>query len=106
MFAARVVTGNDDSCVSFFSIWHENIQDFFKTMVDCTTVVVVRFVAGFFVAANLALLDSTVVRSLASIERSVALRFRAPSTISAGFSPGLLVGLGLLGVIVYECGTA
>lgn len=50
--------------------------------------VVVLFVSGFFVVANLALLDSAEGGSFASIKCSVALRFHAPSTMSAGFSPG------------------
>jgi hypothetical protein len=63
---------------------------------DFTTVVVVFFDIGFFLPALLivsrAFLDSAAARSFASIKRSVAFRLRVPSTMSAGFSPGLELG--------------
>jgi hypothetical protein len=69
--------------------------------VDFTTVVVVLFVTGFFLPADAVALAFLVPRSFARIERSEAFLFRAPSTMSAGFSPGLV--LVLLGSICVDC---
>lgn len=62
---------------------------------------VVFFVTGLFLPVDVvsfAFLRPTAARSFARIERSEALRLRAPLTMSAGFSPGLV--LGGIGVVV------
>ena len=61
---------------------------------DFTTVVVVFFVTGFFLPVMIVAFNflGPIARSFVSIERSVAFRFRVPSTMSAGSSPGLVFG--------------
>ena len=61
---------------------------------DFTTVVVVFFVTGFFLPVMIVAFNflGPIARSFTSIERSVAFHFCVPSTMSAGFSPGLVFG--------------
>jgi hypothetical protein len=59
--------------------------------VDFTTVVVVFLVTGFFLPVTIVALTFLGPTGAASIECSEAFRLRAPSIMSAGFSPGLVL---------------
>jgi hypothetical protein len=72
--------------------------------VDFTTVVVIFFVTGFFLLGTIvafAFLGPTTT-SFASIKHSKAFCLCTPSTMSAGFSPGLV--LGCIGVVAAQKG--